>query len=451
MTEDLKEFALSLGISDLESIPKRLYDLIEEVSKKRGNAFDRMKAVSCIKEAAGWFPKEFKGYPPCQEVVMAKPDVSSFSQMKHVTVTINNIVSEAGEYPSSGGEQIVETLPIKFSSSDKVEIRWPACSKIKAIFDKSVDNQFDMAMTKGSSLYDMLSEINLPFNISPWVAAGFLLNKGIEMADCITENLSVPADCDFVIGGYIDRNEFKKSGQEYPLMTVTGFSHKKFAEKLFYTPESEMGIKERTLKNLLEERLLLPILQLTVAPEIEDIAFADYGLCKNVVIVKIGNSGKAIPVGYRGQVLKVAHAIWGSPMLMLSKVLVFVSDVDIHDSEALDNAILKNYIPKGDTYFTRGPIDEDDKSSPQKGFGGKMCIDATGFAYACVERSASGKQKLLSFFKQGEDVPNDALISVMVKEELNKEALTLIALHYDAIMNVYIVGEGEKSALVIKA
>ena len=80
-----------------------------------------------------------------------------------------------------------------------------------------------------------------------------------------------------------------------------------------------------------------------------------------------------------------------------------------------------------------------------------MCIDATGFAYACVERSASGKQKLLSFFKQGEEVPNDALISVMVKEELNKEALTLIALHYDAIMNVYIVGEGEKSALVIKA
>ena len=36
-----------------------------------------------------------------------------------------------------------------------------------------------------------------------------------------------------------------------------------------------------------------------------------------------------------------------------------------------------NYNPKTDSYFSRGPLDVLDHTSPVCGFGGKLCIDAT--------------------------------------------------------------------------
>jgi 4-hydroxy-3-polyprenylbenzoate decarboxylase len=65
--------------------------------------------------------------------------------------------------------------------------------------------------------------------------------------------------------------------------------------------------------------------------------------------------------------------------MMFNKIMIVVDgDVNLTDYPALWQTILANYRPEHDTYFSHGPLDILDHATQTSGFGGKICIDATG-------------------------------------------------------------------------
>jgi 4-hydroxy-3-polyprenylbenzoate decarboxylase len=65
--------------------------------------------------------------------------------------------------------------------------------------------------------------------------------------------------------------------------------------------------------------------------------------------------------------------------MMFNKIMIVVDgDVNLADYPALWQTILANYRPEHDTYFSHGPLDILDHATQTPGFGGKICIDATG-------------------------------------------------------------------------
>lgn len=63
---------------------------------------------------------------------------------------------------------------------------------------------------------------------------------------------------------------------------------------------------------------------------------------------------------------------------MFNKIMIAVNeDIEIRDWSQLYETIIRNYSPRRDTHFSRGPLDVLDHSAPQCGYGGKVLIDAT--------------------------------------------------------------------------
>ena len=108
-----------------------------------------------------------------------------------------------------------------------------------------------------------------------------------------------------------------------------------------------------------------------MVPELIDLYLPEEGIGHNIAIVKIEKS-------YPGQGIKVAHSLWGAGQMMFNKIIIVTDEnIDIRDRKAVMSVISKNYIPKRDTHFSRGPLDVLDHCAPQCGYGGKILIDAT--------------------------------------------------------------------------
>ena len=78
----------------------------------------------------------------------------------------------------------------------------------------------------------------------------------------------------------------------------------------------------------------------------------------------------------------MAHALWGAGQMSFNKFLVMLSAEDAAgvSGEGYREVIrerLHRFDPTRDALFSRGVLDVLDHSSPQLGFGGKLCLDLT--------------------------------------------------------------------------
>lgn len=250
-------------------------------------------------------------------------------------------------------------------------------------FAECKTNQFPVAVALGGDpVYAYAATAPLPEGIDEYLLAGFLRDKAVTLVDCLTQPLRVPADCDFIIEGYIDKNDnlvtegpfgdhtgFYSLADLYPLLHITCISHKKNA----IYPATLVGVPPQEDKYIAyaTEKIFLSPIQFTMAPELIDLHMPEEGVGHNIAVIKIKKS-------FPGHAIKVAHALWGAGQMMFNKIMVVVNeDIDIRDWSQLFDAISANYSPRRDTHFSRGPLDILDHSAPQCGYGGKVMIDAT--------------------------------------------------------------------------
>jgi len=380
-----ERIAYALGIESFTEITNYFTTLFKELTLERHSIIDKLKLLPHLKEAADWIPSKHKGDAPCQEVVLFKPELSRLPILQC--------------WPEDGGRFI--TLPLVHTKDRKSGARnlgmyrmqvftesttgmhWHRHKTGAKHFAECKTSQFPIAVALGGDpVYTYAATAPLPEGIDEYLLAGFLRNKSVSLTECLTQPLQVPADCDFIIEGYIDKNDelvtegpfgdhtgFYSLADLYPKMHITCISHKKGA----IYPATLVGIPPQEDKYIAyaTEKIFLSPIQYTMAPELLDLYLPEEGVGHNIAVIKIKKN-------FPGHAIKVAHTLWGAGQMMFNKIMIIVNeDIDIRNWDQLFNTISANYLPRRDTNFSRGPLDVLDHSAPQCGYGGKVMIDAT--------------------------------------------------------------------------
>ncbi|NWF82651.1 MAG: menaquinone biosynthesis decarboxylase, partial [Bryobacteraceae bacterium] len=229
-----------------------------------------------------------------------------------------------------------------------------------------------------ATLYSAI--LPLPPDLDEMMIAGFLRNKPVEMVKCMTVDLEVPAQAEFVLEGYVEIGETRREGpfgdhtgfysldDDYPVFHVEHVTHRKdpiYAATIVGPPPMEDYYMGKAV-----ERIFLPLMRMQI-PEIRDISMPAEGVFHNLMLISIRKS-------YAGQARKVMHAIWGLGQAMFTKVIVVVDeDVDVQNYSEVAWRALNNIDPQRDIEFCLGPVDSLDHASRLPDFGSKMGIDAT--------------------------------------------------------------------------
>jgi 4-hydroxy-3-polyprenylbenzoate decarboxylase len=219
-----------------------------------------------------------------------------------------------------------------------------------------------------------------PPEVEEYLIAGFLRGKPVELVQCETVDLQVPAHAEYILEGYVNLGELRAEGpfgdhtgfytmqDEYPVFHVTCMTHRTdpiYAATVVGKPPMEDAWMGKAV-----ERIFLPLMQLTL-PEIVDVCLPPEAVFHNLMIVSIRKS-------YAGHARKVMNGIWAMGQAMFTKCIVVVDeDCDAQDLAEVTLRVANNIDPERDIQFTLGPVDSLDHASRMPNYGSKMGIDAT--------------------------------------------------------------------------
>ena len=387
-----RRMCIALGVNDLDEVMNDIDSLMKKMSAPKAGILDKLAMLPELGKFASYMPKVVSGRGACQEVVMAKPDLSKIPVLKC--------------WPEDGGRFI--TLPAIHTKDPNTGMRNIGMYRMQ-VFDeqmtgmhwhkhkvsarhyneyKKLGKRMPVAVALGGDpVYTYAATAPLPENVDEYMLAGFLRKKKVEMVRCITQpEIEVPADADFIIEGYVDPSEeliwegpfgdhtgYYSLADWYPRFHVTAITHKKDA----IYPATIVGIppQEDAWIGKATERIFLTPIKMTMVPEITDMNMPVEGVFHNLVIATINKE-------YAGQGQKVMNAMWGAGQMMFNKILVLANGVGqngikIDDYGKLAKEVFDNLNPVTDIYFSQGPMDVLDHSCSKMGFGGKMCIDGT--------------------------------------------------------------------------
>jgi 4-hydroxy-3-polyprenylbenzoate decarboxylase len=219
-----------------------------------------------------------------------------------------------------------------------------------------------------------------PPEVEEYIIAGFLRQAPVELVQCETVDLQVPAHAEIVLEGYVQLGEMRAEGpfgdhtgfytlpDDYPVFHITCITHRK--NPIYSATIVGKPPMEDAWMGLAVERIFLPLIRLS-APEIVDIHLPPEAVFHNLMIVSIRKS-------YAGQARKVMSAIWSLGQAMFTKCVIVVDeDCDVHDIADVTLRVANNIDPERDIQFTMGPIDSLDHASRLPNYGSKIGIDAT--------------------------------------------------------------------------
>ncbi len=382
-----KRIAMALSSTDVISIGEEIESLIKKVTSPANSLFDKLRLLPTLYDVSTWMPKNKSGRGACQEVINREPDLSEIPVLKC--------------WPADGGRFV--TLPMVITRDLESGIRNVGMYRMQ-IFDKDLTgmhwhrhkvgarhyNQYKEAGKRmpvavaigGDPVYTYSATAPMPDNVDEFMLAGFLRKKKVSLVKCITNDLEVPEDCDFVIEGYVDPAEeyiwegpfgdhtgFYSLADWYPRFHVTCITHKR---KAVY-PATIVGIppQEDAYIAKATERIFLPLIRFTMLPEMEDMYIPPVGVAHNLTLVSINKS-------FPGQALKVANSLWGAGQMMFNKLLcVFDADTNIYSKDDVLRLFSERVSPVKDVHVSYGPLDVLDHSSDSFGYGSKACFDLT--------------------------------------------------------------------------
>ena len=220
----------------------------------------------------------------------------------------------------------------------------------------------------------------LPDGLDEILFAGFLRRKSIEMVQCKTIDLEVPADVDFVLEGYVQPGEMRPEGpfgdhtgyytavEDYPVFHLTTITHRR--DPVYPTtivgipPMEDFYIGDAVV------RIFLPVFKMNF-PELVDMTLPAEGVFHNLVFVSIRKQ-------YPYQAFKVMHGLWGMGQMMFSKYIVVVDeDCDVHKTSEVLFRLCANTDPARDTTVIKNPSDSLDHAPTEQNIGSHMGFDAT--------------------------------------------------------------------------
>ena len=383
-----RRMAMALGVDDLEDISKRIDELLKGVMSPKDGIVDKLRMLPLLADVAKWFPRKLKGRGECQEVVW-QGDEADLSRLPILT-----------SWGCDGGPFI--TLPMVCTKDPETGIPNMGMYRMQ-IFDNHTTGMHWHRHKTGARHYDAYKRLGrrmpvsvalggdpayiysatapMPDNMDEMLLAGMLRRRPVRLVQCLTNDLWVPADCDFIIEGYVDPTEdlavegafgdhtgFYSLTDLYPRFHLTAITSRRDA----VYPATIVGVPpmEDAYIAKATERIFLAPIRLAVQPEVRDLYMPEQGTAHNIALVSIAKR-------YMGQANKVAQGLWGAGQMMFNKYLLITPEhTDLRNKEHIF-ALLRGLNPHRDMIWSEGILDVLDHATPTTGYGSKLAIDLT--------------------------------------------------------------------------
>jgi 4-hydroxy-3-polyprenylbenzoate decarboxylase len=368
------------SIESLNDLGAKFEEFLEMEPPKR--FVDKLRLLPKLKDVAAVFPKQVKD-GPCQEVVQTEN-----ADLKEIPVLTC--------WPGDSGPFV--TLPVVITRHPLTNRRNVGMYRMQ-IFDGQTAGMHWHIHKGGASHYGVTdgrmpvsvalgpdpvttyaATAPLPEGLDELMLSGFLRKKPVSVVKCITNDLEVPAEAQFVLEGYVipgetriegpfgDHTGFYSPADQYPIFHLTAITRRK---KPVY-PATIVGIPpmEDAFLGKVTERLFLPLIKKQL-PEVVDMNLPVEGGFHNLCFVAIRKT-------YPGQAHKVMHALWGLGQMMFTKmIMVFDQHVDVQDTAKVLFHLGANLDPGRDICIVKGPLDALDHASPLPHLGTKIGFDCT--------------------------------------------------------------------------
>ncbi|MBQ9137298.1 MAG: menaquinone biosynthesis decarboxylase [Alistipes sp.] len=383
-----RRISLALGVERPEDITRSIDSLLRQVTTPKDSIYDKLKMLPLLTEVAKWFPKKLKRRGECQQVVLKGDDASL------------DILPILKSWGCDGGRFV--TLPMVNTLDPYTGVRNVGMYRMQ-VFDnhttgmhwhrhktgarhyegyKALGKPMPVSVAIGGDpAYTYAATAPMPDNLDEYLLAGFLRKRPVKLVKCITNDIYVPDDCDFVIEGYVDTSEplavegdfgdhtgFYSLTDLYPRLHVTAITHRKDA----VYPATVVGVppQEDAYISIATERIFLAPIRLVMQPEIVDMTMPTAGTSHNIAVLSIHSR-------YAGQATKVTQGMWSAGQMMFNKYLVLTpATTDVRSSEQL-SALIRGCNPAEAIIRGEGIYDVLDHATATNGYGGKIALDLT--------------------------------------------------------------------------
>ncbi len=231
----------------------------------------------------------------------------------------------------------------------------------------------------------------VPENVGEFHFAGVLRKKAVELVQCRTIPLKVPATAEIVLEGEIrhgetalegpfaDHTGYYNSAEEFPVFHLKAVTMRR--RPMYLTTITGRPPKEDAVIGTVLNDIYLPTLRAQF-PEIVDFSLPMEAVSYRIAVV-------AIKKQYPGHAKRIMMGLWGvlKQFMYVKYIIVVDDDIDVHKWEDVIWAISTRVDPGRDTLIIENtPIDYLDFSSPLESLGGKLGIDATNKSAPEVSR-----------------------------------------------------------------
>lgn len=357
-----------------------------------GGVRDALKMAPLLKTVMSMKPAT-KGSGPVQEVVQtgdeidlgALPIQTCWPGDAGPLITWPLVVTRG---PSGKGEDDFNLGIYRMQkiAPNKAIMRWlkhRGGAQHHARWGKTKSEPLPAAVVIGADPGTILAAVTpVPDTLSEYQFAGLLRGKKVELVDCKTQPLKVPAEAEIVIEGEVSLEDYADEGpfgdhtgyynsvEKFPVFTATAITHRRdpiYLSTFTGRPPDEPSVLGEALNEV-----FIPLLQQQF-PEIVDFWLPPEGCSYRIAVIRMKKA-------YAGHAKRVMMGAWSYlRQFMYTKWIIVVGeDVDARDWKDVMWAVSTKMDPARDiTIIENTPIDYLDFASPESGLGSKIGLDAT--------------------------------------------------------------------------
>jgi len=249
--------------------------------------------------------------------------------------------------------------------------------------EKNAAAPFPAAVVIGADPGTVIAAVTpVPDTLSEYQFAGLVRGARVELTDCVTQPLKVPAEAEIVIEGEVSLGDYRDEGpygdhtgyynaiEKFPVFTATAITMRK--DPIYLSTFTGRPPDEPSRLGEALNEVFIPLFQQQF-PEIVDFWLPPEGCSYRIAVVSIRKA-------YPGHAKRVMMGVWSYlRQFMYTKWVVVVDDdIDARDWKDVMWAISTRMDPARDITLIEGtPIDYLDFASPASGLGSKIGLDAT--------------------------------------------------------------------------
>ncbi len=383
----------------MDRTPDRLREVGETLAFLRqpeppGGFKDAMEMLPLLKTVVSMKPKT-TGRAPCQEIVLEGDDIdlaglpvqTCWPGEPAPLITWPLVVTQGPNPEGDAADNFnLGIYRMQVTGRNTTLMRWlkhRGGAQHHARWKREKTEPLPAAAVIGADPGTILAAVTpVPDTLSEYQFAGLLRGKRVDLVDCKTVPLKVPAQAEIVLEGYVSLDDYRDEGpygdhtgyynavERFPVFTITAVTMRR--DPIYLSTYTGRPPDEPSILGEALNEVFIPLLQQQF-PEIVDFWLPPEGCSYRIAVVSIKKA-------YPGHAKRVMMAVWSylRQFIYTKWVIVVDDDINARDWKDVMWAVSTRMDPARDiTVVENTPIDYLDFASPLSGLGSKIRLDAT--------------------------------------------------------------------------